>query len=112
MIRRPPRSTLFPYTTLFRSASRQGRVGEVPRPGALERVAARPDRALDVASGSGDAARVLELVVGRLELLVGHRPVLDRGVSGNGVRPIPLRRHLLGLEVPRVMTPGPARDRK
>src|SRR5258705_7133037 len=24
MIRRPPRSTLFPYTTLFRSPSRQG----------------------------------------------------------------------------------------
>src|SRR5256885_13910937 len=26
MIRRPPRSTLFPYTTLFRSLSRAGRV--------------------------------------------------------------------------------------
>src|SRR5690348_17545685 len=25
MIRRPPRSTLFPYTTLFRSLSRRGR---------------------------------------------------------------------------------------
>src|SRR5687767_15397450 len=25
MIRRPPRSTLFPYTTLFRSAGRRGR---------------------------------------------------------------------------------------
>src|SRR5256885_8138398 len=25
MIRRPPRSTLFPYTTLFRSATRYGR---------------------------------------------------------------------------------------
>src|SRR2546426_7861201 len=36
MIRRPPRSTLFPYTTLFRSirdreaAGEQGIVGEVP----------------------------------------------------------------------------------
>src|SRR5690349_24905901 len=29
MIRRPPRSTLFPYTTLFRSPRR----GELPRPG-------------------------------------------------------------------------------
>src|SRR5256885_3534444 len=28
MIRRPPRSTLFPYTTLFRSANLQFRVGE------------------------------------------------------------------------------------
>src|SRR5256885_5987182 len=26
MIRRPPRSTLFPYTTLFRSRSRQDRI--------------------------------------------------------------------------------------
>src|SRR2546430_10134916 len=30
MIRRPPRSTLFPYTTLFRSLDRE----TVPRPGA------------------------------------------------------------------------------
>src|SRR5688572_31324062 len=30
MIRRPPRSTLFPYTTLFRSSSRQGK-GSVRR---------------------------------------------------------------------------------
>src|SRR3712207_7889983 len=28
MIRRPPRSTLFPYTTLFRSAVRQRRDGD------------------------------------------------------------------------------------
>src|SRR5205809_8028040 len=33
MLRRPPRSTLFPYTTLFRS-SRDG--GELDRPGAAE----------------------------------------------------------------------------
>src|SRR2546427_7383001 len=33
MIRRPPRSTLFPYTTLFRSGE-QGRAGTRPR-GAL-----------------------------------------------------------------------------
>src|SRR2546429_6019843 len=29
MIRRPPRSTLFPYTTLFRSAARQSNKGIV-----------------------------------------------------------------------------------
>src|SRR5256885_10608296 len=28
MIRRPPRSTLFPYTTLFRSPLQQGRAGD------------------------------------------------------------------------------------
>src|SRR2546426_829565 len=32
MIRRPPRSTLFPYTTLFRSRRRAG-LGHRPRPG-------------------------------------------------------------------------------
>src|SRR3712207_8087686 len=33
MIRRPPRSTLFPYTTLFRSnLRRRGRTGERGRP--------------------------------------------------------------------------------
>src|SRR3712207_8782964 len=33
MIRRPPRSTLFPYTTLFRSPARDVlEVGEQPRP--------------------------------------------------------------------------------
>src|SRR3712207_8474027 len=32
MIRRPPRSTLFPYTTLFRSAVRVGEDGEHPAP--------------------------------------------------------------------------------
>src|SRR3712207_6856074 len=30
MIRRPPRSTLFPYTTLFRSAPGRGRRGLLP----------------------------------------------------------------------------------
>src|SRR5687768_18049475 len=41
MLRRPPRSTLFPYTTLFRSLQREtgGRVGEEQAVG-LERVAA------------------------------------------------------------------------
>src|SRR2546422_9885849 len=38
MIRRPPRSTLFPYTTLFRS-----NVGLEHRAGPVEHVEARPD---------------------------------------------------------------------
>src|ERR1051325_11052879 len=45
MIRRPPRSTLFPYTTLFRSGSR-ARCGYHPPRGHLPRLRARsgPDR--------------------------------------------------------------------
>src|SRR2546426_1467469 len=42
MIRRPPRSTLFPYTTLFRSRARTRPRGGVAR---LGRHAGRPDRA-------------------------------------------------------------------
>src|SRR3989442_2901761 len=33
MIRRPPRSTLFPYTTLFRSLARVGEEGQAGRAG-------------------------------------------------------------------------------
>src|SRR5689334_24139854 len=49
MIRRPPRSTLFPYTTLFRSdpalARDRGAAGQPPRPQAARRL--DPARALD-----------------------------------------------------------------
>src|SRR5436190_13435484 len=52
MIRRPPRSTLFPYTTLFRSAAVRGRCGTAAagsrdrrdRDGLLPPGARRPDR--------------------------------------------------------------------
>src|SRR3712207_7369139 len=40
MIRRPPRSTLFPYTTLFRSTRHEGR-GRSPFPGCVVRPALR-----------------------------------------------------------------------
>src|SRR3712207_8637954 len=64
MIRRPPRSTLFPYTTLFRSdASREGRgVGDLraPRaagaaPGLRRGDPARPRKGLPAARGGGYA---------------------------------------------------------
>src|SRR5436309_3972370 len=42
MIRRPPRSTLFPYTTLFRSSDRR-RPGAQSRHRRRERVLERPD---------------------------------------------------------------------
>src|SRR3712207_7521245 len=55
MIRRPPRSTLFPYTTLFRSGAEHGsefrRVvlfDEAPRPqGVQDLIDARPDRGVE-----------------------------------------------------------------
>src|SRR2546429_3874287 len=44
MIRRPPRSTLFPYTTLFRSRARARPRGRVPSP---SDTSARGDEAED-----------------------------------------------------------------
>src|SRR3712207_7955623 len=63
MIRRPPRSTLFPYTTLFRSGERGAHPRERPRgPGQLARrlvvlvephVGSSPARVRDRADGQG-----------------------------------------------------------
>src|SRR5690349_23141591 len=65
MIRRPPRSTLFPYTTLFRSAARRTRhragqaaqadqpPGARPHPGAAGRAGAE-ERAVGGGTGRGD----------------------------------------------------------
>src|SRR5688572_32308139 len=47
MIRRPPRSTLFPYTTLFRSAAEQHRIHPVAvGQRAVQRLQHDPPRAL------------------------------------------------------------------
>src|SRR2546422_5946696 len=54
MIRRPPRSTLFPYTTLFRSlgGKRHG-VAADPRPGRGGRERVRPRRGAERPGGRG-----------------------------------------------------------
>src|SRR2546430_5163809 len=44
MIRRPPRSTLFPYTTLFRSHVRQDDRGRIRRRRPVLRLQGRPQR--------------------------------------------------------------------
>src|SRR3712207_7586568 len=80
MIRRPPRSTLFPYTTLFRS---RRPAGLLPRPGVAELVRrAAPDDD----DRAGRAARA-----GRQqEALEGRRPAPaagpDRGDVGRAAR--------------------------
>src|SRR5258708_32043856 len=55
MIRRPPRSTLFPYTTLFRSMSRKLVAGGLILANLIALLALgfafRPDRAIRVATG-------------------------------------------------------------
>src|SRR3712207_8385054 len=71
MIRRPPRSTLFPYTTLFRS--------HVPG-GAIDREVDVRDQP-PVGGRAGDPAPVDEAVVGRV------RVARDEEVDGLG-RPL------------------------
>jgi len=58
MIRRPPRSTLFPYTTLFRSVSPA--VGVAPPPGETSRETAEAvARAMRLQAGASHALAVL-----------------------------------------------------
>src|SRR3712207_8488454 len=66
MIRRPPRSTLFPYTTLFRSPRRAG-----PRP---DRSAAVPPPGGGL--GRGQAVQLHRAV--ELHELLGGQPRADR----------------------------------
>src|SRR5256885_7651904 len=94
MIRRPPRSTLFPYTTLFRSgggALHQRRSFALPPQGRVARLAARgsghaseaaPDRARRVVRGAPWPARE------------GARGARHRLLEGGGVVRNPHRRAL------------------
>src|SRR5260370_32396828 len=65
MIRRPPRSTLFPYTTLFRSRRRR----DPAREGARDRL--RP-RVVDPDRAPRSRARLVEQQLGRAAKGVGH----------------------------------------
>src|SRR2546430_15667657 len=87
MIRRPPRSTLFPYTTLFRSLRRvRGHREESVVHGALLRLFAQPDR-----------VELVVQVVARRDRPAAHL----RQVGGD---PVPLEGHdgmyLLVVESP------------
>src|SRR3712207_7209714 len=68
MIRRPPRSTLFPYTTLFRSrrpglTRPAGGIGDLTRPVLVDR---SRDRLLDVGTGgTGPRSQLDEPRVGQ-----------------------------------------------
>src|SRR2546430_4566016 len=56
MIRRPPRSTLFPYTTLFRSAARDWRRLDLSRSASPARRGRRRDDAAAAGAGGGGSA--------------------------------------------------------
>src|SRR2546430_17387951 len=82
MIRRPPRSTLFPYTTLFRSLP----FPEQRRPvaGVAERLGLRgqvPDRVLRIAKVQAGQPRPVPAESGRLV----EQPVLERELEARAV---------------------------
>src|SRR3712207_7629000 len=81
MIRRPPRSTLFPYTTLFRSP--QARVDHVQPPGDLPRPAGLPRQ-------EGGLRRVRP---GPVVPVVRHRP--DRPRSEEHTSELQSRQYLV-----------------
>src|SRR2546426_5776864 len=108
MIRRPPRSTLFPYTTLFRSRH-EAEMTAVGRPGWI---LVSPDRG-ELPYGARphveheDLQRAGDVAVKRDRLSVG-RPLRRIGRTGDAVverreqllvRPI--RRHHIDLRQPR-----------
>src|SRR3989441_4508786 len=105
MIRRPPRSTLFPYTTLFRSLVLDR--GTVARPAAADRAAVQR-RLVEVAADDvlhglarpGDPARHLARQVGALverEAVVRIVAVLARNLGPIDGPPVDARRRT-GLE--------------
>src|SRR3989442_4147796 len=89
MIRRPPRSTLFPYTTLFRSPllRGQGRLGE----GHLE-VGGEEQRVVAEAAAAARSREDAALARGLDELRLGQRP-LEVGVDAAKARATPLVSH-------------------
>src|SRR2546430_15764232 len=99
MIRRPPRSTLFPYTTLFRSRLRRlgddrvvaevvGRVGLDRK----QRVPHSHQQGGATRAEAGEAALHPETVFGGVEVVIEldtRSPPLGRGAPQGGVAPLP-----------------------
>src|SRR3989442_5727369 len=82
MIRRPPRSTLFPYTTLFRSAHPRNPRGPRPQPATLS------------PGGDVQSSEVHDRLSARPVRL--SRSSWLRGAPGGGQPPLPSRPHHAG----------------
>src|SRR3712207_9510159 len=78
MIRRPPRSTLFPYTTLFRSSPKSGR--SEPRRRIGDRGVGRLSRSFSSKDMNSYhvAAAVLTFAIGLAHSWLGERYILMR----------------------------------
>src|SRR3712207_146862 len=83
MIRRPPRSTLFPYTTLFRSRPRDGPLPRLPR-GQSPR---RDDPVLQGAAGNVLHGYVVDAVLGLAAVEDGDDERAGQGGGALGLAP-------------------------
>src|SRR2546427_6729109 len=86
MIRRPPRSTLFPYTTLFRSRTEAGAPlltvrAAVLAGGAARRYGGRPKGLVELGG-----RRILDRVVDAVQAVVGGAPPLLANAPGAAPR--------------------------
>src|SRR2546430_7261144 len=79
MIRRPPRSTLFPYTTLFRSAADLGQIQSEPAPARtdVEHAILAPGQQLGGKVALLGQLRIVERLLGMLERSEEHTSELQ-----------------------------------
>ena len=82
------------------------RIGIGPRARSLERIAAFENLPFQIACRARRPAKIFELVVMRLEVVIGDATVLDRHVVGQKIRAISLRQMRLEDEVGRQEAPG------
>src|SRR2546426_7883389 len=99
MIRRPPRSTLFPYTTLFRSQQpdvADDDVAEAARPHGLVHAEPQAQHEIDQQRGPGERDRKStrlnssHLVISYAVLCLKKKPTATRPIrtTGNTLRPV------------------------
>src|SRR5256885_9876746 len=93
MIRRPPRSTLFPYTTLFRSSAYTVEIRVMPRASLLDPQGQAVQHALQ-ALGFGDVASVRDRKSTRLNsshLVISYAVFCLKKKKSTGSQPSTLR---------------------
>src|ERR1044072_3360729 len=95
MMRRPPRSTLFPYTTLFRSANR-GKYVAVAAPG-VDILVPAPDGGYQLTTGTSVAAAHISGVTALLLERDGSlRPEAIRAILSSTAKNVGAPRNDLG----------------
>src|SRR5256885_10982416 len=102
MIRRPPRSTLFPYTTLFRSGQRFNGQREVPVFNELQRLEPSAFQTDRKGTRLNSSHLVISYAVFRLKKKDWHQTQLQRDRGATDRRIAPSREDHLSVDLIRV----------